>query len=119
LGFPDVRDGSDSLFEGVYGGPISTAHGDEDQSLEGEAESVGVEVRVVAADCAGAFQGPQPAVAGREAETNSLREFGEGQAPILLELGKDLPIYPVHILDPSSTTVCRRKHWKHIWAVLP
>jgi hypothetical protein len=72
LGFLDVGDGGDSLFERVDGGAISAAHGDEDQSLEGQAESVGVEVCVVAADGAGAFQGAQPAVAGREAEADSL-----------------------------------------------
>jgi hypothetical protein len=64
LSFPDVGDGGDSLFERVDGGAVSAAHRDEDQSLEGEAECVGVEVCVVAADGAGVFQGAQPAVAG-------------------------------------------------------
>jgi threonine/homoserine/homoserine lactone efflux protein len=101
LGLPDVRDGGDSLLERVDGGTVSATHGDEDQSLEGQAESLGVQVCVVAADRAGAFQGAQAAVAGRKAEADSLREFGEGQAPVLLELGKNLPIYWVHIHDSS------------------
>ena len=92
LGFPDVGDGRDSLFERVDGGAVSAAHGDEDQCLEGEAECVGVEVCVVAADCAGVFQRAQSAVARREAETDPLGEFGDCQAPVMLQLGKDLPI---------------------------
>ena len=44
LGFSDVGDGGDSLFERVDGGAVSAAHGDEDERLEGEAECVGVEV---------------------------------------------------------------------------
>jgi hypothetical protein len=92
LGFPYVGNGGDSLFERVDGGPISAAHGDEDQSLEGQAECVGVEVCVVAADGAGVFQGAQSAVAGREAEADSFGEFGDCQAPVVLQLGKDLPI---------------------------
>ena len=84
LGFPDVGDGGDSLLERVDGGAVSTAHGDEDQSFEGQAECVGVEVCVVAADSTGVFQGAQPPVAGREAEADSLGEFGDGQTSVLL-----------------------------------
>ena len=40
----------------------------------GQTESVGVEVCVIAADRARTFQGAQPAVAGREAEADSLRQ---------------------------------------------
>src|SRR5688572_29713805 len=64
LGLPDVGDGRDSLFERVDGGAVPAAHSDEDQSFEGQAECVGVEVCVVATDGAEAFQGAQPAVAG-------------------------------------------------------
>ena len=78
LGLADVRDGGDGLFERVDGGAVSATHGNEDQSLEGQAESVGIEVCVVAADRTRAFQSAQPAVAGREAEADSLREFGDG-----------------------------------------
>jgi hypothetical protein len=84
LGLPDVRDGGDGFFEVVDSVPVSAAHGDEDESLERQPESVGVEVCVVAADRAGAFQGAQAAVAGRDAEADSLGEFGDGQTTVLL-----------------------------------
>ena len=119
LGLADVRDCGDGLLERVDSGAVSAAHGDEDQSLEGKAESVGVEVCVVAADRARAFQGAQPAVAGREAEADSLREFGEGQAPVLLKLSKNLPIYSVHIHDSSPTACGAENIWKHIRATFP
>ena len=59
---------------------------------------------MLAADRAGVFQGSEPAVAGGEAETDSLGEFGEGYSSVLLELGKDLSVYGVHVDDPSSAT---------------
>jgi hypothetical protein len=40
---------------------------------------------VVAADRAGVFQGSELAVAGGEAETDPLGEFGEGHSPVLVE----------------------------------
>ncbi len=58
--------------------------GGEDECLEGQAESVGVEVGVVAADRTGLFQGSQAAVAGRKAEADAPGQFGNGQAPVLL-----------------------------------
>jgi hypothetical protein len=64
--------------------------------------TVGVEVGVVAADRAGVFQGSEPAVAGGEAETDPLGEFGEGYSPVLLKLGKDLSVYGIHVDDPCS-----------------
>ena len=70
------------LFEGGEGVALCVAHGDEDEGLEGEAEGVGVEVCAVAADGTGAFQGPQAAVAGREAEADAFGEFGDGEPPV-------------------------------------
>ena len=42
MGLEDVRDGGDSLFEGIDGVAVSGAHSDEDECLEGQAESVGI-----------------------------------------------------------------------------
>jgi hypothetical protein len=103
LGLPDVGDGGDRLFEGVDGVAVSIAHGDEDKGLEGQAERVGVEVCVVATDRAGVLQGTQPTVAGRETEADALGEFGDCEAPVLLELSKDFPICGIHTDDSSST----------------
>ena len=73
------------MFEGVDGVAVSGAHGGEDECLEGQAESVGVEVDVVAADRTGLFQGSQAAVAGRKAEADAPGQLGNGQAPVLLQ----------------------------------
>ena len=102
MGLEDVRDGGDSLFEGIDGVAVSGAHGDEDECLEGQAESVGIEVGVVAADRSGLFQGSQAAVAGREAEADAPAQFGNGQASILLQFNKNLPVSSVHIGNSSS-----------------
>jgi hypothetical protein len=53
---------------------------------------MGVETGPVAADRAGAFEGAQSAVAGGDAEAYPLGEFGDGEAPLLLQLSKDLPV---------------------------
>ena len=84
------------LLEGVDGVPVGASHRDEDQRLEGQAERRGVQPGVVAADHAVAFQGPQPTVAGRDAEPDPFGEFGQGQPPVQLQLGKDLPIDVIH-----------------------
>ena len=63
---------------------------------------MGVEVCAVAADCPGAFQGAQAAVAGREAEADAFGEFGDGEPPVLLECGKDSPVDVVHEQDSPS-----------------
>ena len=82
---------------------LCVAHGDEDEGFEGEAEGVGIEVCAVAADCTGAFQGPQAAVAGREAEADTLGEFGDGEPPVLLECGKYSPVNVIHEQDSPSS----------------
>jgi hypothetical protein len=87
-----VGDGGDSLFEGVDGVAVSGAHCGEGEGLEGQAESVGVEVGVVAADRTGLFQGSQAAVAGRKAEADAPGQFGNSQAPVLLQFSKNLPV---------------------------
>jgi len=92
----DVGDGHHGLLEGVDGVAVGAPHGHEDQRLEGQAQRAGIELCVVAADHAGAFQSSQPAVAGRDAEPDPFGEFGEGQPPVLLQLGKDLPINMGH-----------------------
>jgi hypothetical protein len=81
LGLQDVGNGGDSLFEGVDGVAVSCAHGGENECLEGQAESVGVEVDVVPADRTGLFQGSQAAVAGRKAEADAPGQLGNGQGP--------------------------------------
>ena len=123
LGLQDVGDGGDSLFEGVDGVAVCGAHGGEDECLEGQAESVGVEMGAVAADGAGLFQGSQAAVAGRKAEADALGEFGNGQAPVLLEFGKDLPIQRVHVDNSSSVddrhTEKLEAHSAHFLLIFP
>jgi glutamate/tyrosine decarboxylase-like PLP-dependent enzyme len=79
LSLQDVGDVGDGLFEGRDGVAVSVAHGDEDEGFEGEAEGVGVEVCAVAADRAGAFEGTQASVAGRDAEADPLGELGDGE----------------------------------------
>ncbi|GAA0977304.1 hypothetical protein GCM10009555_038260 [Acrocarpospora macrocephala] len=51
---------------------------------------------------------------GRDAEADALSEFGDGKAPVLLELGKDSPVYIVHGVDSPPQTRFSRKDWKHI-----
>ena len=87
-----MGDSGDSLFEGVDGVAVSGAHCGEGEGLEGQAESVGVEVGVVAADRTGLFQGSQAAVAGRKAEADAPGQFGNSQAPVLLQFSKNLPV---------------------------
>jgi hypothetical protein len=58
----------DGLFEGVNGLAVRGAHGHEHQSFECQAQCMGVETRAIAADCSGAFEGAQSAVAGGDAE---------------------------------------------------
>jgi hypothetical protein len=53
---------------------------------------MGVKMCPVTADRPGAFEGAQAAVAGGDAEADPLGEVGDGEAPVLLQLGKDLPI---------------------------
>ena len=56
LGLDDVRHRSDRILEGREGGIVRSAHGDEDERLEREAERVRVEVRVIAGDGPGALE---------------------------------------------------------------
>jgi hypothetical protein len=38
-----------------------------------------------------------------DAQAHPRRQFRDGQAPILLKLGKDFPIHDVHEADSSTT----------------
>jgi hypothetical protein len=69
---------------------------------------------VVAADRTGLFQGSQAAVAGREAEADAPGQFGNGQAPVLLQFSKNLPIQCIHVGNSSSAGLVTLRSWKHI-----
>jgi hypothetical protein len=109
-----VRDVGDGALEGGHGVPVRGAHRDEDQRLEGEAESLRVELRVVAADHARPLQGAQPAVAGRDAQPDALGQLGDRQPTVLDQLGKDSSVHLVHVEDPAPNKPPERKVWKHL-----
>src|SRR5262249_13797275 len=95
----DLRDGGQALLEVGDGGGVFTVHGDMEGALEAQADGGGVDEGRVAADHPGAFQFAQPPVAGGDAEPGALGEFGDGEPPLLLKLGKYLPVYRVHYKD--------------------
>ena len=58
-----------------------------------------VDDSAVPADRPGALQVAQPPVARGHAERDPLRELGDGEPTLHLELGKDLPVNRVHYED--------------------
>ena len=61
-----------------------------------------------------ALQLAQPAVARREAQPDLRGQLSDGQSPIGLQLGKNLPINGVHSAKSSTPGPPRRQSWDHL-----
>jgi hypothetical protein len=96
---PHLRDLGQAGFEARDRRGVFPVHGHLDQHLEAEPDRGGVDDGPVPADRLGSLQLAKPPVARRHAERDPLGEFGDGEAPLLLELGKHFSVYGVHDKD--------------------
>ena len=114
LRLEDVRDACHGFLEGEQGVAILLAHGDEDKRLEREADGSGVDDGTVAGDDLGTFELAQAPMARRQAEPDSGAQIGDGEPPVFLQFGKDLPVDRVHACNSSTRTAVLSNSWKHI-----
>jgi hypothetical protein len=96
---PHLRNLGQAALEARDRRGVFPVHGHLDEHFEAETDRGGIDDGPVPADRLGALQLAEPSVAWRHAERDPLGEFGNGEAPLRLKLGKYLSVDGIHDKD--------------------